>query len=375
MASFGIGLLIFLPFLTIIISIHELGHLWVARRFGMKVTEYFIGFGPRIWSTRRGELEWGVKGLPIGGYVKIAGMNPYETVAPEDEDRVYGAKPAWQRALTIFAGPGSHFIVAALMFAVFFMAYGDPRTPIPAVGTVEARLEGAESPAAAAGVLPGDVIVVAGDFADPTPEQLREVTTAAAREGAQVRLVVVREGERVEMMLTPVLSDVEGTEIGRIGIILDLRPTDIGPIASVVAGIEEVGYTIEQSFVQIGTIFGPEGVGRVASLVFTDAERTQQDAQSVVGISQQVGGVASSGRWADILYVFAYITVFIGLINLVPLPPFDGGHLAVLAIEKVSRRTIDMRRLIPVSAAVIVFFVVFVSATMFLDITKPIPIP
>ena len=82
--QFALGLLIFLPFLTVIISIHELAHFGVARHYGMKVTEYFIGFGPRIWSTRRGELEWGVKALPIGGYVKIAGMNPYEEIAPED---------------------------------------------------------------------------------------------------------------------------------------------------------------------------------------------------------------------------------------------------------------------------------------------------
>ena len=100
----------------------------------MKVTEYFIGFGPKIWSTRKGELECGVKGLPIGGYVKIAGMNPYEVVAPEDVSRTYGAKPLYQRALTIFAGPGSHFVVGAILFSLTFLFFGDFRSTVPVVG-------------------------------------------------------------------------------------------------------------------------------------------------------------------------------------------------------------------------------------------------
>ena len=89
-----------------IIAIHELGHFFFARKFGMKVTEYFVGFGPwKIWSRRKGELEYGVKPIFIGGYVKIAGMNPYEENPPEDTPRLYGSKPIWQRAITIFAGP------------------------------------------------------------------------------------------------------------------------------------------------------------------------------------------------------------------------------------------------------------------------------
>ena len=94
-----IGALIFLPFLTLIIAIHELGHFFFARKYGMKVTEYFVGFGPwKIWSRRKGELEYGVKPIFIGGYVKIAGMNPYEENPPEDTPRLYGSKPIWQRA-------------------------------------------------------------------------------------------------------------------------------------------------------------------------------------------------------------------------------------------------------------------------------------
>ena len=158
-----LGALIFLPFLTVIIAIHELGHFYFARRFRMKVTEYFVGFGPwKIWSRRKGELEYGVKPIFIGGYVKIAGMNPYEENPPEDAPRLYGAKPIWQRAITIFAGPGTHFVVAAIIFAVWLMAFGDPRTaPLTplVIDEVETTLNGDASPAAAAGLVAGDRIV------------------------------------------------------------------------------------------------------------------------------------------------------------------------------------------------------------------------
>jgi membrane-associated protease RseP (regulator of RpoE activity) len=137
-------------------------------------------------------------------------------------------------------------------------------------------------------------------------------------------------------------------------------------------GVKEVGNAIGQSIHQITRVFGPSGIGRVFTLLFTDAQRGTQDPTSVVGIGQAVGQTGSSGDWGAVLYFLAFVTVFIGLINLLPLPPFDGGHLAVLLIEKVRGKALDMRKLIPVSAIVMSFFVVFVLATILLDLTKPI---
>ncbi len=371
--NLALGLLIFLPFLTLIISIHELGHFLVARHYGMKVNEYFIGFGPRLWSRRRGELEWGVKALPLGGYVKIAGMNPYEQEAPEDADRLYGAKPIWQRALTIFAGPGSHFVVAAIMFAAFVMIYGNPLTNVPVVGSVDARLNRATSPAATAGLRPGDTVVRVGDIADPTPDQLRSATTTAATNQRPLTFEIERGGETFTVQITPELTTIQGNKIGRIGIMLGNQR--MGPIPAMVQGVKLVGWSIAESFRQIGHVFGPSGVGRLWTLLTTDAQRTNGDPASVVGIANEVGTTSSQGNWAGILLSFAFITVFIGLINLIPLPPFDGGHLAVLAVEKLRGKAVDMRKLIPVSAAVMGFFILFVGATMFLDILKPIPTP
>ena len=154
-----LAIVVFFTGLLFIILIHEAGHYLIARAYGFKVEEYFVGFGPKLWSFRRKDIEYGVKALPLGGYVKIAGMNPYEPVALEDQDRAYGSKPIWQRAMVILAGPGSHFIVAAILFASWLFFFGDPRTPTPYITSVETTLNGSPSPAAVAGLQPGDRIV------------------------------------------------------------------------------------------------------------------------------------------------------------------------------------------------------------------------
>jgi membrane-associated protease RseP (regulator of RpoE activity) len=377
-----IGALIFLPFLTVIIAIHELGHFYFARRFAMKVTEYFVGFGPwKIWSRRKGELEYGVKPIFIGGYVKIAGMNPYEENPPEDAPRLYGAKPIWQRAITIFAGPGTHFVVAAVIFAIWLAIFGDPRTaPLTplVIDEVEVTMNGDQSPAAAAGIHAGDRILVLGDVEEPDSLELSEIVTSQVedRPGEPLTVVVDRGGQRVTLTVVPELAEVDGETRGRMGVIVappDPEPAGLG--AALVGGVKEVGFSVKESFSQIGRVFSPEGVGRVFTLLFNDEERRPDDAASVVGISQQVGATSSAGDWSTILYLFGFVTVFVGLINLVPLPPFDGGHLLTLAIEKVRGKPVDMRTIIPVSAAVMAFFVMFVGATIVLDVTKPITLP
>src|SRR2546423_11087437 len=105
-----------------VIVVHEAGHFVAAKACKMKVEEFFFGFGPKLWSTRRGETEYGVKAIPLGGYVRIAGMNPFQPTAPADLPRTYGAKPAWQRFLVIVAGPITHFAMAFVVLAIYFLA-------------------------------------------------------------------------------------------------------------------------------------------------------------------------------------------------------------------------------------------------------------
>jgi membrane-associated protease RseP (regulator of RpoE activity) len=358
--------------LIVIIMIHELGHYLTARRYGFKVEEYFLGFGPKLWSTRRGEIEYGVKAIPAGGYVKIAGMNPFEQVPPEDLPRAYGSKPIWQRALVIFAGPATHFLVAALLFATVFAVWGDVgadlATETPVVGTVSPTVAGEPSPAAEAGLQPGDTIVAVGSVENPVWSELVEVT--ASNPGVAVPFTIERDGRTLEVTITPATVTEGGTEIGRIGI-SPATPQMSIPQA-LVAGVAQVGISIKESFLQIGQVFGPEGIARTFSRLVTDEPREPTDPTSVVGIGQVAAATGNQGEWGLLLYMLAFVTVFIGLINLVPLPPFDGGHLMVLAIEKVRGKAVDMRRLIPVSAVVMAFFIAFVVATVINDVTDPI---
>jgi membrane-associated protease RseP (regulator of RpoE activity) len=357
--------------LIVVIVIHEAAHFGVAKAFKIKVEEFFVGFGPRMWSTRRGETEYGIKWIPAGGYVKIAGMNPFQPPAEEDLPRTFGAKPIWQRALVIVAGPATHFVLAFIFFAVWLGAIGQPVPNSPIVNAVSPELGGVESPAAAVGLRVGDRIVAIGSLHDPTDAQLVAITRAHV--GEPLDMTIERDGEGIPVTVTPVLATVAGQRVGRIGVLLGEARETSGVVGSVGGSVKLVGSAIAQTIGGLGRIFGPEGVGRLFKLLLTNAPRRTSDPASVVGIGRVVSQTAQSGSAWDILYIFALVNVFIGLLNLLPLPPFDGGHLAVLAVERLrGGKTIDMRKLVPISAAVAAFFILFTFAVIYLDIAKPI---
>jgi membrane-associated protease RseP (regulator of RpoE activity) len=359
--------------LLVVIPIHELGHLLVARRFGFKIQEYFVGFGPRLWSTKRGETEYGVKAIPAGGYVKIAGMNPYETVPAHDVARAYGSKQIWQRALVILAGPLSHVLVGGLLYLTLFVTYGDPNTELVVVGEVAPTLDGSSSPALEAGLQVGDVVTRVGDLEAPTPDSLGRYVTRYAEDhpGEPLTYVIERDGRSLTLEIVPRLVTEDEVRRGRIGFTLGAE--DLSIPASVVESGEWVGRAAWASVETIPKIF-TEGVGRTFSVLFSDEPRKINDPTSLVGVSRQIGDAGAQGNWALFLNFAAYVTIFIGVVNLIPLPPLDGGHLMLLAWEKVTGRKADYRRLVPVSAAVIVFLSVFAIATVFLDITEPLPL-
>ena len=358
--------------LLVVIPIHELGHLLVAKRFGFKIQEYFVGFGPRLWSFKRGETEYGIKAIPAGGYVKIAGMNPYETVAPEDLPRSYGSKPIWQRALVILAGPVSHALVGILLYFTLFVTYGDPNTELVIVGEVATTLGGGSSPAFEAGLQVGDVVTRVGDLEHPTPDSLGTYVTRFAREHPEEPLtyVIEREGRSLTLEIVPRLVTEDEITKGRIGFTLGPEPLSI-PGSAVVAG-EWVGRATANSAATIPKVF-TVGVGRTFAVLFTNEPRKSSDVTSLYGVSRQIGDAGERGDWGLFLGFAAYVTIFIGVVNLIPLPPLDGGHLLLLLWEKITGRQADYRKLVPVSAAVIVFLSIFAIATVFLDITEPLP--
>jgi membrane-associated protease RseP (regulator of RpoE activity) len=370
--SGSLGIFLFVVAILVTIIIHEAAHFGFAKWFGIKVQEFFVGFGPRLWSTRRGETEYGVKALPLGGYVRIAGMNPYEEIAPEDYPRTFGAKPAWQRALVIVAGPATHFVVAFVFFALWLGLVGQQVERGVEFAQVAKTLSGHASPAATAGLRAGDRVLRVDGVSHPGPEQLAPYIRGHV--GRPITLTIQRGGRQFRVTVTPVESTVAGQRVGRIGVLTEAAAIvrrERGFAGSIVHGAGLVAATTTTAVKSFGRLFD---VGRIFDELFGGAPRRPTDPVSLVGVAR-IAGQTAKHDLGDLLVLLAGLNIFIGLLNLLPLPPFDGGHLAVIAVEKVTRRKIDLRRLIPLTAAVATFLLLFVGSLLLLDILKPIPFP
>jgi membrane-associated protease RseP (regulator of RpoE activity) len=379
--SGAVGVVIFVVSLVLVIVIHEAGHFTFAKAFGMKVEEFFLGFGPRLWSTRRGETEYGVKAVPLGGYVRIAGMNPFQPTPPEDFPRTYAAKPPWQRFLVVLAGPITHFVIAFLVLGIYFAAVGTPKYE-PLVGEVDKTLTTiggvtVTSPAYAAGLRQGDVIIAFGSL--DRPDQDTFVSYMRSHAGQPIPLTVKRGDRTIHVVVTPMVSPVPGEQPhGRIGILLDQGPVlsrhRVNPIVAAGRSIQTVGSITSQLVTSLGRVFGPAAIARIFHLL-GGAQRQITDPGGLVAGARIAGEAAQAGAWDTLFLLFAEFNLFVGLINLLPLPPLDGGHLAVVVVEKVTRRKVDPRSLVPVAALVAGFLVVLTVSLLYLDIVNPIPNP
>jgi membrane-associated protease RseP (regulator of RpoE activity) len=390
------GILIFAAAILIVVMIHESGHFFVAKAFNFKATKYFVGFGPTLWSTTRGETEYGVKALPLGGFVKIVGMNPYEEIEPEDEPRSYANKPRWQRALVIVAGSATHFVVAFLILLGTTMTIGFPTGDASnELAVVETSIDGAPSPAAQAGFLPGDRIVALDGQATDEWEDIRAYIRAHGGESAE--FTIQRDGERrdVTVELGQGLFDAEGalieyfppgtsasdpagdqTTAGFLGI----QPEPEYETKGLFGGIADSGsrtWEVTKLSVQgIGDTFTMVFGGELWDALQGDGEREVDEGPlGIVGAGRIASESVETGQLLNLIGLIVGFTIFVGLMNLLPLPPLDGGHLAVLAYESITRREVDVRKLIPIAAAVISFFVVLFIAVLYLDLARPVKVP
>jgi membrane-associated protease RseP (regulator of RpoE activity) len=367
----ALGVLLFVVFILFAIGLHEFGHFATAKAFGIKVERFFIGFGPKIWSTRRGETEYGVAVLPFGGYVRIAGMNPYEEVAPEDRARTFKAKPAWQRAIVLVAGSFTHFLIAFVMAAALLAFVGLPTRATNAVEEVGAGQPGQRTPAQAAGFRPGDRIVGVGEAPVSSWDQVR----AFIREhpGRTVVFVIERRGERLALSATLADHKPNGERVGFLGISPRLENQTLSFPQAIARAGRMVGTGTKDSFTGLGRVFSPAAIGRLLSVAAGDQMRRLDDPSSIVGVGRAAGDLAGRGRFASLLFIVVGFNIFVGVANLLPLPPLDGGHLAVLAYEQVRRREVDMRKLMPVSAFVVTILVSLFVLLLYLDIVRPLP--
>jgi membrane-associated protease RseP (regulator of RpoE activity) len=368
-----LGIVVFVVAILVAVLIHEAGHFLTAKAFGIKVEEFFVGFGPRLWSFRRGETEYGVKALPLGGYVRIAGMNPFQEVPEKDRPRTFPAKPIWQRAIVIFAGPVTHFVMAIVFLAVFLVAIGVQSDNRPTVDAVEARLAGRPSPAAVAGLRVGDEVVAINGA--PVGSKERLVTITRQHVGQPITVTVVRDGRRLTATLTPVLAQVGRQRVGRLGVVLGGVRERENPITAFGRAVIEVGSVTKAIVVRLDDVFGISALRGIGQVLIGSRPRTTEDPASVVGGARLAGEAVAAGAWDYLFNLLIVFNIFVGIINLVPLPPLDGGHLAVLAYEKVRRRRPDLRKLAPVTALVAAFMILLVVSLTYIDIVEPLPNP
>ncbi len=361
------------------VMIHETGHFVTAKWAGMKVTEYFFGFGPRLWSIRRGETEYGIKAIPLGGYVKIIGMSNLERgIDPADEARTYRQQSYPKRVIVAVAGVATHFVVAFVLLMIVWGMLGVPRNDQPIIGSIS-RLDSGAAPAVDAGFATGDRIVsVNGDPVTAWADMPPKIRASA---GQAMTFVVDRQGELVTLTATPAAVDREGETIGFIGIGAAEVTETLGPIAAAARSGSELWRLTTASVHGLGTIFTPSSLKDYAShLTGRPAPGTEdQRPVSVIGVTRIAGQAADSGVF-NVIYVLALLNIFVAVLNMVPLLPFDGGHIAIATYERLrSRRGLryhaDVGKLMPLTAAVVVLMVLLGVTSIYLDIFRPVGNP
>ena len=464
----GASWVVIILLLVAMLFMHELGHYLTARWTGMKVSEFFIGFGPRLWSFRRGETEYGVKAIWAGAYVRIVGMNNLDEVEPLDEPRSFREQSYPRKLLVLTAGSGMHFVIAlVLLFAVLL---GDGRFAGGAGSDADEVEEwtlatvSPDSAAAAAGLQPGDELIsVAGvrrnTFADFSRrvQQLAgaEVEVVYRRDGA-VRTAVTQVGERltaegaagivgliggdrilaveglesagaptyvqvaehgrdrigepIDMTIVDTRTGrpavVEGTMIielvdpssavrGFFGVSADYRSDGLGVVQAASESMRLIGWTVRDVIFAIpsivtdgfgGTLDGLRGDDRAAgsALVAREVELRRLDTShpdenrilSIYGVAR-IGAEAASDGASEVLVLLVYVNVFIGVFNLLPLLPLDGGHVAVVTYERIRSiggrsHRVDAARLLPLTYAVVALLLLVGGVALVRDIFDPV---
>lgn len=403
-----VGIVLFALIIFVSVCLHEAGHMVTAKAFGMKVSRYFAGFGPTLFSFRRGETEYGLKALPLGGFVKIEGMTAQEEIAPEDEKRAMWRFPLWQRTIVMSAGSLTHFVLGFALLWIMFVFVGIPNPAlndtdkIPAYVTVESCVVPSDdqvdcqpgdpvSPAVQAGLRTNDKITsLDGKPINNYTDLVSAIRAAPAgahtigyeRDGVAATATV----DLVTVKRHPIDNPTGAqTEVSAIGVSFATPPgvpetVTYGPIDS----IGQSGKFTGEIFASVGSALKqfPERVPELWHAL-NGAPRDPNTPISVVGASRLGGETAQHGEWAVFLLIAVSLNFFVGIFNLLPLLPLDGGHIAVAWFERIrswlygriGRRDpgrVDYAKLMPVTYAVILIFGAFTLLTVGADIVNPI---
>jgi membrane-associated protease RseP (regulator of RpoE activity) len=424
---YTLGVIVFLFGVAASIALHEVGHMWPAKKFGVKVTQYFVGFGKTLWSVKRGETEYGLKAIPLGGYVKLVGMLPpargadphelrkadtgllsqlisdarhaeYEHVTDADQDRLFYKKPWWQKLIVMAGGPMTNVAIAAVLFTVLISGFGveEPTTTVKVVA--DCAISDAEAgrtctdadpitPARKIGLQPGDRIVT---FNGRSVESWPELTRAIRANGDRVAtLGIERDGNRIEESVATTvvarasIDDPEETQkVGFLGV----EPQ----FATVRHGLPTVGTVMWEYTKATGDVIIhlPQRMVDVAKAA-VGAPRKADGPISVVGASRVAGELVTiddptwSERAIRLLALLASLNLFLALFNFIPLLPLDGGHIAGALWEAVRRGWakvrgrpdpgyVDVARMLPVAYGVGALLLVMGVLLIYADIVNPV---
>jgi len=392
--SFLLGILIFVLALLFSIMLHEAGHFVTAKKFGMKVTQFFVGFGQTLWSRRKGETEYGVKAIPAGGFVKIVGMTELEDVDPADEPRSFRRQPGWQRIIVLAAGSFMHFVLAfVLLFALAIgiglagagtsTAVGAIDTCVPSSLTSACKPSNPASPAKQAGVRAGDKIIAVAGVPVRNWTQMGKVLRRQPA-GEQIAVTVQRGGR--QLTLHPSLAVIHGRQGSYLGVSPVVVFQRTGPLGAVTYAGDKFGQIVAGSAGVVANL--PKAVPDLFSK--NRASGPGGQVTSVVGAADVTGQVVAAriswqARVAVVLLIVASLNIFVGLFNLLPLLPLDGGHLAIVIYErcrawlarlrgKPDPGPVDFRRLVPVSVGVFALLVGFSLLLIMADLVNPVHI-
>jgi membrane-associated protease RseP (regulator of RpoE activity) len=375
--------------IVVMVMVHEAGHFATAKWSRMKVTEFFVGFGPRLWSVRRGETEYGVKGIPAGGYVKIPGMTNLEEIDPVDEPRTYRQQPFHKRIIVASAGSFMHFVMAFILAWAALVFVGSQSNNRVEVLGFSAFAGQARNPAQKAGLQVGDVIVGVDGHGFASIDQLTSAIERSANR--PITLDVQRGSKTVALSVVPELRRHPGNNgreqtSGEIGVSLgsvNVPENAFGALGG--AGVV-VGQTTRDAFSGLGQVFSPSGIANYIHEVTnsTAAAQAQKDntprPESIIGAVRTAVQGAQAGA-GYLLEVLIALNIFIGIANMLPMLPLDGGHVVIALYERIRTRRgrpyyqADAAKLAPVAYGFIILLGLLVVSAAYLDITHPVTNP
>ena len=374
-----LGIVAFIVALLFSVMVHEFGHYITARRYGMRVSEFFLGFGKRLWSFTKDETEFGIKAIPAGGYCKIEGMAPGDEMPAGEEDRAFYKASSVKKLIVLGAGSFLHFVLGYLLLFVLFAGVGTTQV-LPVIGEVVPN-----SAAQAAGIQVGDEVVsINGVKVSVWVEDVEKIRNS---EGKELTLGLIRDGQEITVTATARLTDVEGTKRYLLGIVNTVGVQRTGVIESTTKA-----FTLTKSFITESVKSLINLPSKIPALWGQTVRGEERDANGLVGVvgvarvsGEAVGSSALTGseRLATFLLIVASLNIFVGIFNLLPILPLDGGHMAVAIADEIRAfyarlrgrarpAAIDVTVLTPVTLVVFVILACLTLLLLVADVINPV---